>query len=209
MDHRLVHLPARRRQTVPRASKPTWRQRGGQPRRRPATGSASRARVIKGGSFLCADSYCTRYRPAARRRLPQMIDTGMSHISLPTWFAQPSARNMWGGKFGSACKTPRRGLPRPARTSVGCTPRSQAVPTDEGFSSHLGIGRDVARRRASSRRAFTAESRSRRLTPTGPPHDHLSKPRLRSGADREEPCMCCCTSAFAFFPPSPSSSSLS
>ena len=37
-------------------------------------------RVIKGGSFLCADSYCRRYRPAARR--PQMIDTGMSHVGF-------------------------------------------------------------------------------------------------------------------------------
>ena len=37
-------------------------------------------RVIKGGSFLCADSYCMRYRPAARR--PQMIDTGMSHLGF-------------------------------------------------------------------------------------------------------------------------------
>lgn len=37
-------------------------------------------KVIKGGSFLCADSYCMRYRPAARR--PQMIDTGMSHIGF-------------------------------------------------------------------------------------------------------------------------------
>lgn len=37
-------------------------------------------RVIKGGSFLCADSYCQRYRPAARRA--QMIDTGMSHIGF-------------------------------------------------------------------------------------------------------------------------------
>jgi len=37
-------------------------------------------KVIKGGSFLCADSYCLRYRPAARR--PQMIDTGMSHIGF-------------------------------------------------------------------------------------------------------------------------------
>ena len=36
--------------------------------------------VIKGGSFLCADTYCKRYRPAARR--PQMTDTGMSHISF-------------------------------------------------------------------------------------------------------------------------------
>lgn len=37
-------------------------------------------KVIKGGSFLCADSYCMRYRPAARR--PQAIDTGMSHIGF-------------------------------------------------------------------------------------------------------------------------------
>ncbi|BBY31405.1 formylglycine-generating enzyme family protein [Mycolicibacterium sediminis] len=37
-------------------------------------------RVLKGGSFLCADSYCLRYRPAARR--PQMVDTGMSHIGF-------------------------------------------------------------------------------------------------------------------------------
>ena len=37
-------------------------------------------KVIKGGSYLCADSYCMRYRPAARR--PQMVDTGMSHIGF-------------------------------------------------------------------------------------------------------------------------------
>ncbi len=37
-------------------------------------------KVIKGGSFLCADCYCRRYRPAARR--PQPIDTGMSHIGF-------------------------------------------------------------------------------------------------------------------------------
>ena len=37
-------------------------------------------KVIKGGSYLCADSYCLRYRPAARR--PQMIDTGMSYIGF-------------------------------------------------------------------------------------------------------------------------------
>jgi formylglycine-generating enzyme len=37
-------------------------------------------KVIKGGSFLCADSYCMRYRPAARR--PEMVDTGMSHIGF-------------------------------------------------------------------------------------------------------------------------------
>jgi sulfatase modifying factor 1 len=37
-------------------------------------------KVIKGGSYLCADSYCMRYRPAARR--PQMIDSGMSHVGF-------------------------------------------------------------------------------------------------------------------------------
>jgi formylglycine-generating enzyme len=37
-------------------------------------------KVIKGGSFLCADSYCRRYRPAARR--PQMIDAAMSRIGF-------------------------------------------------------------------------------------------------------------------------------
>ena len=37
-------------------------------------------RVVKGGSFLCADAYCLRYRPAARR--PQPVDTGMSHVGF-------------------------------------------------------------------------------------------------------------------------------
>jgi formylglycine-generating enzyme required for sulfatase activity len=37
-------------------------------------------RVIKGGSFMCADGYCLRYRPAARR--PQAVDTGMSHVGF-------------------------------------------------------------------------------------------------------------------------------
>jgi formylglycine-generating enzyme len=37
-------------------------------------------KVVKGGSYLCADTYCMRYRPAARR--PLMIDTGMSHTGF-------------------------------------------------------------------------------------------------------------------------------
>lgn len=37
-------------------------------------------KALKGGSFLCADNYCLRYRPAARR--PQMVDTGMSHVGF-------------------------------------------------------------------------------------------------------------------------------
>jgi sulfatase modifying factor 1 len=37
-------------------------------------------KVVKGGSHLCASSYCFRYRPAARQ--PQDIDTGMSHLGF-------------------------------------------------------------------------------------------------------------------------------
>ena len=37
-------------------------------------------RVVKGGSYLCAPSYCRRYRPAARHA--QMVDSGMSHIGF-------------------------------------------------------------------------------------------------------------------------------
>ena len=59
-------------------------------------------KVIKGGSFLCADSYCMRYRPAARR--PQMIDTGTSHIGFRcAW--RPTAAGRAGGRV--------RSLPRP------------------------------------------------------------------------------------------------
>lgn len=36
--------------------------------------------VIKGGSFLCAKNYCSRYRPAARES--QAPDTGTSHIGF-------------------------------------------------------------------------------------------------------------------------------
>ncbi|GJE44633.1 Formylglycine-generating enzyme [Methylobacterium soli] len=37
-------------------------------------------RVIKGGSHLCAPSYCRRYRPAARH--PHPVDTSTSHIGF-------------------------------------------------------------------------------------------------------------------------------
>jgi formylglycine-generating enzyme len=37
-------------------------------------------RSQRGGSFLCHDSYCTRYRPAARQGSPP--DTGMSHLGF-------------------------------------------------------------------------------------------------------------------------------
>ncbi len=37
-------------------------------------------KVIKGGSYLCAPNYCSRYRPAAR--YPQMIDSATCHIGF-------------------------------------------------------------------------------------------------------------------------------
>ena len=37
-------------------------------------------KVVKGGSFLCAPSYCQRYRPGARQ--PQMIDSALSHLGF-------------------------------------------------------------------------------------------------------------------------------
>jgi formylglycine-generating enzyme required for sulfatase activity len=37
-------------------------------------------RVIKGGSHLCADNYCRRYRPAARQA--QQLDSAMSHLGF-------------------------------------------------------------------------------------------------------------------------------
>lgn len=45
-------------------------------------GHPSKARVIKGGSFLCAPNYCLRYRPAARQ--PQEDDLGTSHVGFRT-----------------------------------------------------------------------------------------------------------------------------
>jgi sulfatase modifying factor 1 len=37
-------------------------------------------KVLKGGSHLCSPTYCLRFRPSAR--MPQMVDTGMSHLGF-------------------------------------------------------------------------------------------------------------------------------
>ncbi len=39
-------------------------------------------KVIKGGSWLCSDTFCGRYRPAARQ--PHEIDLGSSHVGFRT-----------------------------------------------------------------------------------------------------------------------------
>jgi sulfatase modifying factor 1 len=45
-----------------------------------AAESPSPQRVIKGGSFLCHESYCESYRPSARRGMAP--DTGASHVGF-------------------------------------------------------------------------------------------------------------------------------
>ncbi len=44
--------------------------------------------VVKGGSFLCADNYCLRYRPPARQAGPP--DTGSNHIGFRTILRVPA-----------------------------------------------------------------------------------------------------------------------
>ncbi len=46
----------------------------------PGSAVAIACRVAKGGSHLCAPSYCQRYRPAAR--WPQPVDTSTSHLGF-------------------------------------------------------------------------------------------------------------------------------
>ena len=46
----------------------------------PATGTRIARKVLKGGSHLCAENYCQRYRPAARHA--QEVDSATSHIGF-------------------------------------------------------------------------------------------------------------------------------
>ncbi|HMP62075.1 MAG TPA: SUMF1/EgtB/PvdO family nonheme iron enzyme, partial [Phenylobacterium sp.] len=64
-------------------------ERGGPPRAMshdPAEPGQAK-HVIKGGSFLCADNYCFRYRPAART--PGPTDGGASHLGFRTVLRAP------------------------------------------------------------------------------------------------------------------------
>ena len=88
-------------------------------------------KVIKGGSYLSADSYCMRYRPAARR--PQMIDTGMSHIGFrcvvrdSTTIIEPIDEHSWndcGRRVQSDVGVPVQSLHPPEYRVV----RSRAAP---------------------------------------------------------------------------------
>jgi hypothetical protein len=60
--------------TNPRVTSPDKSYETGQP------GESIPRRVVKGGSHLCAPSYCLRYRPAARQA--QAIETSTGHIGF-------------------------------------------------------------------------------------------------------------------------------
>lgn len=47
--------------------------------------------VVKGGSFLCSDDFCFRYRPAARS--PGPADSGASHTGFRTVLRDPQKRD--------------------------------------------------------------------------------------------------------------------
>jgi formylglycine-generating enzyme required for sulfatase activity len=56
---------------------------------RVAPGQAA-SRVIKGGSYLCALNYCSRFRPAARQ--PQEIDLATAHLGFRTVLNKSASR---------------------------------------------------------------------------------------------------------------------
>ncbi|MBK5110825.1 MAG: formylglycine-generating enzyme family protein [Thermoleophilia bacterium] len=51
---------------------------GAEASRDPASGIPRK--VLKGGSFLCAENYCSRYRPAAR--IPETVESSTCHVSF-------------------------------------------------------------------------------------------------------------------------------
>ena len=115
VDVRLLlgRWPGRRGEPEPvlrAAAEPTSRQPGvGYDVGRP--GENIPRRVIKGGSHLCAPSYCLRYRPAARQ--PEAIDTSTSHIGFRCIARGTARRRPPSRRLKSA------GPPRPRPPAIG------------------------------------------------------------------------------------------
>ena len=68
-------------------------------------------KVAKGGSFLCADNFCGRYRPAART--PHGVDTGMQHVGF---------RTVWRGATAAGTPPPAH-APTPPQNSTKPEPK--------------------------------------------------------------------------------------
>lgn len=59
-----------------------------------AIAQPQRAQVIKGGSFLCAQDYCVRYRPSAREA--HEANLPLAHLGFRTvWHATVAAEDWW------------------------------------------------------------------------------------------------------------------
>ncbi len=103
-------------------------------------------RVIKGGSFLCADNYCQRYRPAARR--PQMIDTGMSHVGFRTVSRDGSRSVMTEDSIERPASFPRGAMVRPVRRCSISSRPPMTLRRRTGWRSMTTMARCGARSRA-------------------------------------------------------------
>ena len=77
-DYFTPRHPAERRPRLLRAAQPAGQLAGRSSRRQP--GAHLPRKVIKGGSHLCAPSYCLRYRPAARQG--ETIDSATCHLGF-------------------------------------------------------------------------------------------------------------------------------
>jgi formylglycine-generating enzyme required for sulfatase activity len=69
----------------------------------PADPAQMPRRVLKGGSHLCAESYCRRYRPAARH--PQAIDSSTGHIGFRCIKRSAQAKAASSGNLSSSKAT--------------------------------------------------------------------------------------------------------
>jgi len=88
-------------------------------------------RVQRGGSFLCSDSYCTRYRPSARQGCAP--DTGMSHVGFRCVISADSASSVDRSRpLKGSGSTPRgMGLDKTGRPRWNRSRRGDALPSDE------------------------------------------------------------------------------
>src|SRR5690606_7095141 len=79
---------------------------------RPAPAASARARVIKGGSYLCHASYCERYRVAARA--PTTEDSTTGHVGFRLAYL-PRRRRADPGPLRQPVRVLRRLVREPAR----------------------------------------------------------------------------------------------
>ena len=157
--------------------------------------SAIGRKVIKGGSHLCADTYCLRYRPAARR--PQMIDTGMSHVGFrcvrrsprsgrPTMHRRPASLLASRADPRRARGVPRRGRDVPAERAGGVLRQRRHAVVRAADVRAVRLLRRRAEERGGGRPRARGDARVRRaaVAATRPAIGEIGPRADRAGADR-------------------------